>query len=278
VLSSGASMTWLPRFAVDDVLRHLPGCTVMMGVPTYYTRLLAAPELSPELVRNVRLFVSGSAPLLPETFAEFERRTGRQILERYGMTETNVIASNPLHGRRKPGTVGRPLPGIDVRIVDNAGAALAAGAVGHIEVRGPNVFTGYWRRDAADDFTEDGFLRTGDLGVLDADGYLSIVGRSKDLVISGGLNVYPRDVEAVIDALPGVVESAVIGVPHPDLGEGLVAVVVPEPGSILSEHSIVAACKAQLAGFRVPKRIVLAEELPRNVMGKVQKNVLRETH
>jgi len=278
VLSSGASMTWLPRFAAGDVLRHLPECTVMMGVPTYYTRLLAAPELTAELVRGVRLFVSGSAPLLPETFAEFERRTGQPILERYGMTETNVIASNPLHGPRKPGTVGVPLPGVDVRIVDERGTALAAGEIGHIEVRGPNVFTGYWRRDAADDFAADGFFKTGDLGVIDEDGYLAIVGRSKDLVITGGLNVYPRDVEAVIDALPGVVESAVIGVPHPDFGEGVVAVVVPERGSVLSENEVIEACKARLADYKVPKRIVLADALPRNVMGKVQKNVLREAH
>ncbi|HEX6993852.1 MAG TPA: AMP-binding protein [Gammaproteobacteria bacterium] len=278
VLSSGASMTWLPRFTVDDVLCHLPRCTVMMGVPTYYTRLLAAPELSAELVGGVRLFVSGSAPLLPETFAEFERRTGQRVLERYGMTETNVIASNPLDGERRPGTVGLPLPGVDVRIVDDRGTVLAAGEVGHIQVRGPNVFTGYWRRDAGDDFTNDGFFRTGDLGVFDDDGYLAIVGRSKDLVITGGLNVYPREVEAVIDALPGVVESAVIGVPHPDFGEGVVAVVVPEQGALPSEQAVIDACKAQLADFKVPKRIVLADELPRNVMGKVQKNVLREAH
>lgn len=278
VLSSGASMTWLPRFTVDDVLGHLPGCTVMMGVPTYYTRLLAAPEFSADLVRGVRLFVSGSAPLLPETFAEFERRTGQRILERYGMTETNVIASNPLHGTRKPGTVGLPLPGVDVRIVDDHGTALAVGEVGHIEVRGPNVFKGYWRRDAAGDFTADGFFKTGDLGVIDDDGYLSIVGRGKDLVITGGLNVYPRDVETVIDELPGVVESAVIGVPHPDFGEGVVAVVVRERGSVSSEAEIIAACKARLADYKVPKRIVFADELPRNVMGKVQKNVLREAH
>ena len=278
VLSSGASMTWLPRFTVHDVLRHLPQCTVMMGVPTYYTRLLAAPELSAELARRVRLFVSGSAPLLPETFAEFERRIGQPILERYGMTETNVIASNPLHGQRKPGTVGLPLPGVDVRIADDGGAPLAAGEIGHIQVRGPNVFTGYWRRDAGDDFTDDGFFATGDLGVIDEDGYLAIVGRSKDLVISGGLNVYPREIEAVIDALPGVVESAVIGVPHPDFGEGVVAVVVAEQGAALSEGEVIEACKANLAGFKVPKRVVLADELPRNVMGKVKKNVLREAH
>jgi len=278
VLSSGASMTWLPRFTVPDVLRHVPECTVMMGVPTYYTRLLAAPELSAELARRIRLFVSGSAPLLPETFAEFERRIGQPILERYGMTETNVIASNPLHGPRMPGTVGLPLPGVDVRIVDDRGAALADGEVGHIQVRGPNVFTGYWRRDTADDFTDDGFFATGDLGVIDEDGYLAIVGRSKDLVITGGLNVYPREIEAVIDALPGVVESAVIGVPHADFGEGLVAVVVPAHGATVSEGEVIEACKAQLAGFKVPKRIVLADELPRNVMGKVQKNALRAAH
>lgn len=280
VLSSGASMRWLPRFAVADVLRYLPECTVMMGVPTYYTRLLSAAELTAEITRNTRLFVSGSAPLLPETFAEFEQRTGHRILERYGMTETNVNTANPLNGERKPGTVGVPLPGVELRIVDDRGDALPTGAVGHIQVRGPNVFIGYWGRagDTGSAFTEDGYFDTGDLGMIDEDGYLSIVGRSKDLVITGGLNVYPREVEVVIDAVAGVAESAVIGVPHSDFGEGVVAVVVPRGREAPTEDEIIKTCKEQLAAFKVPKRVLFADELPRNVMGKVQKNLLRQAY
>lgn len=278
ILAAGASMIFLPKFDADEVMRLMPKATTMMGVPTFYVRLLQHEGLTREATAHMRLFISGSAPLLADTHRAWRERTGHAILERYGMTETNVIASNPLHGNRKPGTVGLPLPGVDVRIVDDHGTALAVGEVGHIEVRGPNVFKGYWRRDAAGDFTADGFFKTGDLGVIDDDGYLSIVGRGKDLVITGGLNVYPRDVETVIDELPGVVESAVIGVPHPDFGEGVVAVVVRERGSVSSEAEIIAACKARLADYKVPKRIVFADELPRNVMGKVQKNVLREAH
>lgn len=280
VLLSGASMRWLPAYDATKIIRLLPECSVLMGVPTYYTRLLAQSAFDKEVAGNVRLFISGSAPLLEETFAEFEQRAGHRILERYGMTETNMNTSNPLHGERKAGTVGPPLPGIKVRIVDDAGSAVEGGAIGNIQVRGPNVFIGYWRMPdkTAEDFTEDGFFNTGDKGSIDEDGYVSIVGRAKDMVITGGLNVYPKEIELFIDDLDGVNESAVIGVPHADFGEGVVAVVVPaKPGSI-DEPSVIAACKSELANFKVPKRVVLVDELPRNTMSKVQKNVLRETY
>ena len=280
VLLSGASMRWLRGFNARDVVRHLPECTVLMGVPTYYTRLLDAPSFTKEVAANTRLFVSGSAPLRPETFAAFEARTGHSILERYGMTETNMNTANPLHGERKPGTVGPPLPNVEVRVVDDTDAVLGAGEIGHLQVRGPNVFVGYWKLPdrTAEDFTPDGFFRTGDTAVIDEDGYVSIVGRAKDVVITGGLNVYPKEIELFIDALPGVRDSAVIGVPHPDLGEAVVAVVVADGSLELDAGSIVEACKAQLAGFKAPKRVVLADELPRNTMAKVQKNVLRESY
>ena len=279
-LLSGASMRWLSGYSVGEVMRFLPECTVMMGVPTYYTRLLGNGGFGEQHTNNVRLFVSGSAPLLEETFLEFERRTGHRILERYGMTETNMNTSNPLNGDRKPGTVGPPLPGVEVRITDDDNNELAVNEIGNLQVRGPNVFVGYWKMPdkTAEDFSEDGFFNTGDKGRIDEDGYVSIVGRAKDMVITGGLNVYPKEIEMFIDDLPGVSESAVIGVPHPDFGEGVVAVVVPESVEALRESDIIDACKAELANFKIPKRIVFADELPRNSMSKVQKNLLRETH
>ena len=284
VMLSGASMRWLAAYDAEQVMQYLPECTVLMGVPTYYTRLLAEPEFSAEVCAGMRLFVSGSAPLLEETFYAFEARTGHRILERYGMTETNMNSSNPLDGERRPGTVGPPLPGVEIRIVDDDGDQLPTGDIGHLQVQGPNVFAGYWRlpEKTAEDFTDDGFFNTGDLGRIDADGYVTIVGRNKDLVITGGLNVYPKEVELFIDDLPGVKESAVIGVPHADFGEAVVAVVVPMEAAVKGEDKaeadIIAACREDLAAFKNPKRVVFVDELPRNTMAKVQKNVLRETY
>jgi len=277
-LLSGAAMRWLPKFSAAEAIRHLPDCTVMMGVPTYYTRLLAEPAFTGEICAGVRLFTSGSAPLLPETFERFEQRTGCRILERYGMTETGMNASNPLRGERRPGTVGPPLPGVELRVVGSDGRELSPGEIGELEVRGPNVFPGYWRlpERTAEDFTADGFFHTGDQASIDSDGYVSIVGRSKDMVISGGLNVYPKEVELVLDGLPGVRESAVIGVPHPDLGEAVVAAVVPEHGAAFDEAALLAEVKRRLASFKTPKRAVAVDELPRNAMAKVQKAALRE--
>jgi len=279
-LLSGASMRWLAKFSATDVMRFLPECTVLMGVPTFYTRLLAERGFDASSCANMRLFVSGSAPLLPETFAEFEARTGHRILERYGMTETNMNASNPLDGERKPGTVGPPLPGVELRVVGDDGETLAEGEIGNLQVRGPNVFRGYWRMPGktAEDFTADGFFNTGDKASIDADGYVSIVGRSKDMVITGGLNVYPKEVELVIDRLPGVRESAVIGAPHPDFGEAVVAVVVPAQDAAPDEAAVIAGLRDHLAGFKLPKRVVFVDELPRNTMAKVQKNVLRNRY
>ncbi len=280
VLLSGCSMRWLPAFDAKRVIRYLPECTVLMGVPTYYTRLLAEPTFTKNVAANIRLFVSGSAPLLEETFTEFERRTGHRILERYGMTETNMNTSNPLDGERKPGTVGPPLPGVEVRICDDDGKPLGVNEIGNLQVRGPNVFIAYWKmpEKTAEDFTGDGFFNTGDKGRIDSDGYVSIVGRARDVVISGGLNVYPKEVELFIDELPGVRESAVIGVPHDDFGEAVVAVVVPATGGQLDETEVIAQAKAALANFKVPKRVVFVEALPRNTMAKVQKNLLREQY
>lgn len=280
VMLSGASMRWLPSYNPKEVMRYLPECTVLMGVPTYYTRLLAQSDFGTGMASNIRLFVSGSAPLLEETFVEFEARTGHRILERYGMTETNMNTSNPLDGDRKPGTVGPPLPGVEVRIVDTDGNTLANDEIGNLQVKGPNVFVGYWKmpEKTAEDFTEDGFFNTGDKGKIDDDGYVSIVGRAKDMVITGGLNVYPKEVELFIDDLPGVKESAVIGVPHADFGEGVVAVVVPETMNETREVDVIDACKTELANFKVPKRVVFVDELPRNTMSKVQKNVLRDSY
>jgi malonyl-CoA/methylmalonyl-CoA synthetase len=283
VLLSGAKMLWLPRFDAREVIDLLPSATVMMGVPTFYTRMLADPSLTPARCANVRLFVSGSAPLLPETFAAFERRTGHSILERYGMTETGMITSNPLDGARVAGTVGRPLAGVSTRVVDND-AVCAAGRVGMVQVRGPNVFKGYWNLPdkTRDEFTSDGWFRTGDMGEWVADepgaGYLRLVGRAKDLIITGGLNVYPKEIEDTLDRLPGIEESAVIGVPDADFGEAVVAVVVARDAHALCERDIIGALRAEIAAFKVPKRVYVVPELPRNAMGKVQKNVLRATY
>jgi malonyl-CoA/methylmalonyl-CoA synthetase len=280
VLLSGASMRWLSVYNAAQVIRFLPECTVMMGVPTYYTRLLSEPSFGTETVRNIRLFISGSAPLLRETFMEFEEKTGHRILERYGMTETNMNTSNPLLGERKPGTVGPPLAGVDIRIVDDSGQILGSGEIGNIQVHGPNVFIGYWNMPdkTAQDFTADGFFDTGDKGLIDEDGYVSIVGRARDMVITGGLNVYPKEVEQFIDEIPGVAESAVIAVPHPDFGEAVVVIVVPLSGDTLTEDQVISACRGQMANFKIPKRVIVVPELPRNTMSKVQKNVLRDTY
>lgn len=280
VLMSGSAMLFLPRFAVTNVLRALPECTVMMGVPTYYTRLLAEPAFTADVCRTIRLFISGSAPLLADTFAEFEARTGQPILERYGMTETLMNASNPLAGERRAGSVGPALPGVKLRVVDDADALLPPGEIGHLQVAGPNVFSGYWkmREASAREFTPDGFFRTGDLATIDADGYATIVGRSKDLIITGGLNVYPRELEQAIDALDGVAESAVIGIPHADFGEAVVAVIVPSGQAAPSQETVLAELRDKLAGFKLPKAVVSVPELPRNAMGKVQKTQLRDTY
>jgi malonyl-CoA/methylmalonyl-CoA synthetase len=277
VLYAGASMIFQRSFAPDAVLAALPQATVMMGVPTFYSRLLADARLDRAVCRNMRLFISGSAPLSPATHAEWRARTGHAILERYGMTETNMITSNPYDGDRRAGTVGMPLPGVEVRVTGPDGAVLPPGEAGAIEVRGPNVFGGYWRlpEKTAEDFREGGWFVTGDLGAFDAEGYLSILGRSKDLVITGGLNVYPAEVEAALDDLPGIAASAVIGVPHPDFGEAVVACVIASPGSVPEEETVRAALRDRLAAFKVPKRVLVLPEFPRNAMGKVQKAELR---
>ena len=278
VLMSGASMHWLPAFEAKQVRSRLPLCTIMMGVPTYYTRLLADPDLGGTDCRTMRLFISGSAPLLEETFTTFAERTGHTILERYGMSETGMNASNPLDGERRAGTVGFPLPGTQIRICDDAHRPLDTGEVGELEVRGPNVFKGYWRmpRKTAEDFTADGWFVTGDQGRIDERGYVSIVGRSKDMVITGGLNVYPKEIEIVINGIEGVVESAVFGVPHPDFGEAVVATVVVRPNSDITSAAIDDVLRPKIAKFKLPKRVQIADQLPRNAMGKVQKNVLRQ--
>jgi len=280
VLLSGASMRWLDAFDATTVISSLPECTVMMGVPTYYTRLLNEAGFNANVAKNVRVFFSGSAPLLEETFAAFESRTRHCLLERYGMTETNVITANPLDGERRPGTVGMPIPDVRIRIVDDSGTNLPNNEVGNIQVSGPNVFVGYWRLPdkTAEDFTDDGFFNTGDKGKISDDGYTSIVGRAKDVVITGGLNVYPKEVELFIDDLDGVKESAIIGTPHPDFGEAVVAVVVRDPESAIDENGIIQLAKDSLANFKVPKRVMFVDELPRNSMAKVQKNIIRENY
>ena len=280
VLLSGASMRWLNAFDAATVINGLPECTVMMGVPTYYTRLLNETAFTADVTGNVRVFISGSAPLLEETFVSFEERTRHRILERYGMTETNMNTSNPLHGERKPGTVGPPLPGVEVRVVDDVGDELPVDEIGNLQVRGANVFVGYWQMPdkTAEDIADDGFFNTGDKGLIDEDGYVAIVGRAKDLVITGGLNVYPKEVELFIDDLKGVRESAVVGVPHSDFGEAVVAVVVRTGETSIDERSVIASAKESLANFKVPKRVVFVDELPRNSMSKVQKNILREKY
>ncbi len=272
VLASGSTMVFLPRFDVEQVLEALPRCTVMMGVPTYYTRMLDDPRFEGTDCSRMRLFISGSAPLLASTHEAFRARTGHAILERYGMTETLILTSNPLTGERRPGTVGFPLPGTDLRIVDpdDTGA-------GAIEVRGPSVFAGFWRRPDLDatEFTDDGWFRTGDIGCYDSDRYVSIVGRAKDLVISGGVNIYPKEIELVLDTIDGILESAVIGVPDADFGEAVIAVVVVESGVALDAQFVRDAARARLAAFKVPKRIEIVDALPRNALGKVEKAVLR---
>ncbi len=277
-LLSGARMLWLSGFERDRVVSLLSEATVFMGVPTYYTRLLAGADFTREACRTMRLFVSGSAPLLAETHREFEERTGHVILERYGMTETGMNTGNPYEGPRVPGAVGKPFRGIAVRVVGEDGGALGAGEVGEIQVKGPNVMKGYWRlpEKTAAEFTADGYFKTGDVGKLDERGYLFIVGRAKDMIISGGFNVYPKEIEALIDELPGVVESAVVGVPHPDFGE--VGVAVVKASRAMSEAEILPVLKARLANYKVPKRVFFADDLPRNAMGKVQKALLREQY
>jgi malonyl-CoA/methylmalonyl-CoA synthetase len=280
-LLSGASALFLPRFDAAQAVALLPQATVFMGVPTMYVRMLGVKALDRAAVRGMRLFVSGSAPLLPETFAAWRERTGMAILERYGMTEAGMITSNQLEGERRGGTVGLPLPGVVVRTVGEDGRPVAAGAPGVLEIKGPNVFKGYWRNPekTASEFRADGFFITGDIAVIAPDGYVSIVGRAKDLVISGGLNVYPKEVEEVIDSLPGIDESAVFGVPHPDLGEAVVAAVRLKPGAVRpAEGDVIAAVRERLAAFKTPKAVHFVDDLPRNVMGKVQKNELRKRY
>jgi len=277
----GGAMLFVPKFDVDTMIDLMPRATTMMGVPTFYTRLLDSPRFTRSATAGMRLFVSGSAPLLTETHTAFEARTGHRILERYGMTETNMNTSNPYDGDRRAGTVGLPLPGVEVIVTDpETGTTLPPGNIGQVEVRGPNVFKGYWQmpEKTAAELRESGFFQTGDLGRVDADGYLHIVGRDKDLIISGGYNVYPKEVELVLDAQPDVLESAVIGVPHPDLGEAVVAVLVPRSGGMPDAAAIVAACDAALARYKQPRRYEHLPELPRNAMGKVQKNVLRDRY
>jgi len=266
---SGAPMVWLPKFTDGEVLAGLARSTVMMGVPTFYTRLLGNPQFTRERAQHMRLFISGSAPLLESTFAEFEDRTGMRILERYGMSEAVIITSNPLDGERIPGSVGYPLPGVELRVGGGE-------ETGVIQIRGPSVFSGYWRNPekTAEEFTADGFFITGDVGRQDPDGRVWISGRAKDLIISGGYNVYPKEIELIFDELPGVQESAVIGVPHPDFGEGVVAVVIGQG----DEAALIAEARNRLAAFKAPKRVMFVDELPRNAMGKVQKNLLRQRY
>jgi malonyl-CoA/methylmalonyl-CoA synthetase len=277
-LLNGSKMIFLPKFDSAEVIRHLPRATVFMGVPTHYVRLLADPDFDRDKCASMRLFVSGSAPLLADTFNAFKTRTSHTILERYGMSETTMLVSNPYEGERIGGTVGLPLPGVSVRVVKDDGRPCVTGEIGDIEVKGPNVFKGYWRmpEKTAEEFTTDGYFKTGDVGSFDTRGYLSIVGRSKDLIITGGYNVYPKEIESVIDEMAGVVESAVIGVPHPDFGEAVTAVVVANANAGLTEAKVIAWLKSKIANFKVPKRVFFVSDLPRNTMGKVQKNVLRE--
>jgi malonyl-CoA/methylmalonyl-CoA synthetase len=280
VLASGSSLILLSKFDAAQTLQHLRGATVYMGVPTHYTRLLQQEGLDKEITATVRLFVSGSAPLLPETHREFLDRTAHVILERYGMTETLINTSNPYEGLRLPGSVGPALKGTEVRVTnaESGAAEPATGVVGTLQVKGPNVFAGYWRDEekTRSEFTTDGWFKTGDVGRIDHNGYVHIVGRAKDLVISGGYNVYPKEVETELDAVAGVLESAVFGIPHPDFGEGVTAAVVAKPGAILSEEAIIESIRSRLARYKVPKRILMVDELPRNAMGKVQKNALRK--
>ena len=282
-LINGSKMIWLSAFDSKLVLQKLPEATVFMGVPTLYVRLLAEPGLNRDACRNMRLFVAGSAPLLIETFIDWQQRTGHTILERYGMSETAMLTSNPYRaqdGERRGGTVGFALPGVDLRVRGDDGSNLPNGEIGGIEVKGPNVFKGYWRmpEKTKEEFTADGWFKTGDVGKIDERGYITIVGRSKDLIISGGYNVYPAEIEGYINDMPGVAESALVGVPHPDFGEVGVAVVIAKPGAQVSGEAVLALLKAQLANFKIPKKCFVLPELPRNTMGKVQKNLLREQY
>ena len=280
VLVTGGTMLFLPKLDAKLILALMPRATAMMGVPTFYTRLLKEPGLTRDAAKAMRLFVSGSAPLLAETHREWSERTGHAILERYGMTETNMNTSNPYDRARIAGTVGFPLPGVALRVVDpDTGEALGRDTVGMIEVNGPNVFQGYWRmpEKTAAEFKPDGFFITGDLGKIDSDGYVHIVGRGKDLIISGGYNVYPKEIETEIDAIPGVIESAVIGLAHADFGEAVTAIVVSGKDAP-DENAVLKALEGRLARYKCPKRVLFADELSRNAMGKVQKNILREAH
>jgi malonyl-CoA/methylmalonyl-CoA synthetase len=280
-LFARAAMIFLPKLDPERIIQLMARSTVLMGVPTFYTRLLQSANLSKDTCSHMRLFISGSAPLLADTHREWFARTGHAVLERYGMTETNMNTSNPYDGERVPGAVGFPLPGVSVRVTDpETGKEFERDTIGMIEVKGPNVFQGYWRmpEKTKSEFRDDGFFITGDLGKIDAKGYVHILGRGKDLVISGGFNVYPKEIESEIDAMPGVVESAVIGVPHADFGEGVTAVVVTDKKTALDEASVIKALDGQIAKFKMPKRVIFVDDLPRNTMGKVQKNVLRETY
>jgi malonyl-CoA/methylmalonyl-CoA synthetase len=287
-LINGSKMIWMAKFDPKRVIARMQEATVFMGVPTLYVRMLAEPTLDKAAVKNMRLFIAGSAPLLIETFAEWQQRTGHTILERYGMSETAMLTSNPCvadkryaqQAERRGGTVGFPLPGVSLRVWGEGGQALPVGEIGGIQVKGPNVFKGYWRmpEKTAEEFTTDGFFKTGDVGKVDERGYVVIVGRSKDLIISGGYNVYPAEIEGYINEMAGVAESAVVGVAHPDFGEVGVAVVIAKPGATVQPEAILAELKAKLAKFKIPKRCFVVAELPRNTMGKVQKNLLREQH
>ncbi|MDH6154761.1 malonyl-CoA/methylmalonyl-CoA synthetase [Polynucleobacter sphagniphilus] len=287
-LINGSKMIWLPRLDTAQLIHYMPKSTVMMGVPTFYVRLLADKGFTKEVTRNMRLFVSGSAPLLTETFNSFIERTGQSILERYGMSETVMLVSNPYKGKRVGGSVGLPLPGVKVRVVNENNKPCGVDEIGNVQVKGPNVFAGYWRmpEKTAEEFTNDGWFKTGDVGRWggDANGgkapkdYLCIVGRSKDLIISGGYNVYPKEIESFIDDMDGVDESAVIGIPHPDFGEAVMAVVVPKAGAKLDAQAMIATLKTQIANFKIPKRLEIVADLPRNAMGKVQKNILRQQY
>ena len=287
-LINGSKMIWLAKFDPKFVIAKMPEATVFMGVPTLYVRMLAEPTLSKQAVRNMRLFIAGSAPLLIETFTEWQQRTGHTILERYGMSETVMLTSNPYatdkrHGgqsERRGGTVGFPLPGVKLRVQGDDGKNLAVNEIGNIQVKGPNVFQAYWRmpEKTKEEFTADGYFKTGDVGKFDERGYVVIVGRSKDLIISGGYNVYPAEIEGYINDMPGVAESALVGVPHPDFGEVGVAVVIAKPGVQLNAEHIIATLKSELANFKIPKKCFVVQELPRNTMGKVQKNLLRDQH
>ncbi|MDP1688346.1 AMP-binding protein, partial [Hydrogenophaga sp.] len=287
-LINGSKMFWMSKFDPKLAIAKFSEATVFMGVPTLYTRMLAEPTLTAQQAAHMRLFISGSAPLLIETFNDWKARTGHTILERYGMSETAMLTSNPCtadarHGgatERRGGTVGFPLPGVELRVMGDDGNLVQTGEIGGIQVRGPNIFKGYWRmpEKTAEEFTADGFFKTGDVGRIDERGYVNIVGRSKDLIISGGYNVYPAEIEGYINEMPGVVESAVIGVPHPDFGEVGVALVIAKPGAVVDAAQVLASLKSRLANFKIPKRCFVVSELPRNTMGKVQKNLLRDQH